>query len=64
MLPRHLGLPLTLFDKGWKVEEIAEYMDLTVATTRVYLSRAKKFYTREIYAREPGKTARPEGTQR
>lgn len=40
-LPRSLGLPLTLLEKGWRVEDIAEYMGLSLATTRTYLSRAK-----------------------
>lgn len=40
-LPRRLGLPLTLLEKGWRVEDIAEYMGLSLVTTRTYLSRAK-----------------------
>ncbi|MFJ7216554.1 RNA polymerase sigma factor [Amycolatopsis sp. NPDC098790] len=40
-LPRNLGLPLTLLERGWRVEDIAEFMGLSLATTRTYLSRAK-----------------------
>ncbi len=61
-LPRHLGLPLTLLGKGWRVEEIGEYMGLSVETTRAYLARAKKFFSHHLRADDPGTATRSEGT--
>ncbi|OXM54476.1 sigma-70 family RNA polymerase sigma factor [Amycolatopsis alba] len=62
-LPRHLGLTLTFLDKGWRLEDIAEYLGVNCATVRSYISRAKKELTREIYAPDSGNGTR-EGTDR
>ncbi|MET8848535.1 sigma-70 family RNA polymerase sigma factor [Amycolatopsis sp. NPDC004625] len=51
-LPRRLGLPLTLLEKGWRVEEIAEYMGMPVSTVGIYLSRAKSYLNRLLTAAE------------
>jgi DNA-directed RNA polymerase specialized sigma24 family protein len=63
-LPRHLGLPLTLFGKGWRVEEIAEYEGLSIETTRTYLARAKKFFSHHLRTDDPDIATRSEGTTR
>ncbi|WP_410583964.1 RNA polymerase sigma factor [Amycolatopsis sp. lyj-108] len=63
-LPRHLGLTLTFLDKGWRLEDIAEYLGVSCATVRSYISRAKKDLTREIYAPDSGNGTRREGMDR
>ncbi|WP_410631369.1 RNA polymerase sigma factor [Amycolatopsis sp. cmx-4-83] len=49
-LPRRLGLPLTLLEKGWRVEDIAEYMGLPASTVGISLSRAKNYLNRLLTA--------------
>ncbi|MFE0025095.1 RNA polymerase sigma factor [Amycolatopsis sp. NPDC059021] len=49
-LPRRLGLPLTLFQKGWTHAEIAEYMGLSVETIKTYLSKARNHLIAKLRA--------------
>ncbi|WIY05599.1 sigma-70 family RNA polymerase sigma factor [Amycolatopsis mongoliensis] len=56
-LPRRLGLPLTLLEKGWRVEDIAEYMGLPTTTVGVYLSRAKNYLNRLLTAADEARPA-------
>ncbi len=64
VLPRRLGLTLTLFGKGWQIEDIAEYMGLSHATTSTYLAQAKKYLRDQLHTDDPGQAHRPEGTDR
>lgn len=63
-LPRHLGLTLTFLDEGWQLADIAEYLGVSCATVRSYISRAKKELTREIYSSGSRHGTRREGTDR